>query len=88
MDTIYNEKTIHGLGNDYLVLDPNKNDIKLQARNVEMLCRRNVGVGADGILYGPFQENGKLRVQIFKSGWFGSGTQWKWSKNFCKISVG
>jgi len=64
MDTITMKK-YHGLGNDYLVLDPNKNDIKLQARNVEMLCRRNVGVGADGILYGPFQENGKLRVQIF-----------------------
>ena len=30
-----------------------------------MLCRRNFGVGADGILYGPFQEDGKLRVQIF-----------------------
>ena len=64
MDTITMKK-YHGLGNDYLVLDPNKNDIKLQERNVEMLCRRNVGVGADGILYGPFQENGKLRVQIF-----------------------
>lgn len=64
MDTITMKK-YHGLGNDYLVLDPNKNDIKLQQRNVEMLCRRNVGVGADGILYGPFQENGKLRVQIF-----------------------
>ena len=58
-------KKYHGLGNDYLVLDPNKNEIKLQKRNVEMLCRRNFGVGADGILYGPFQEDGKLRVQIF-----------------------
>lgn len=64
MDTITMKK-YHGLGNDYLVLDPNKNEIKLQKRNVEMLCRRNFGVGADGILYGPFQENGKLRVQIF-----------------------
>lgn len=64
MDTITMKK-YHGLGNDYLVLDPNKNDIKLQKRNVEMLCRRNFGVGADGILYGPFEEDGKLRVQIF-----------------------
>lgn len=64
MDTITMKK-YHGLGNDYLVLDPNKNEIKLQKRNVEMLCRRNFGVGADGILYGPFQEDGKLRVQIF-----------------------
>lgn len=64
MDTITMKK-YHGLGNDYLVLDPNKNDIKLQTRNIEMLCRRNFGVGADGILYGPFQEDGKIRVQIF-----------------------
>lgn len=64
MDTITMKK-YHGLGNDYLVLDPNKNDIKLQVRNVEMLCRRNFGVGADGLLYGPFEEDGKLRVQIF-----------------------
>lgn len=64
MDTITMKK-YHGLGNDYLVLDPNKNDIKLQTRSIELLCRRNFGVGADGILYGPFQENGKIRVQIF-----------------------
>lgn len=64
MDTITMKK-YHGLGNDYLVLDPNKNDIKLQARNIEMLCRRNFGVGADGILYGPFLEGGKIKVQIF-----------------------
>ncbi|MEG1945748.1 MAG: diaminopimelate epimerase [Lachnospiraceae bacterium] len=66
MDTITMKK-YHGLGNDYLVLDPNKNEIQLQDRNVEMLCRRNFGVGADGILYGPMIENGKIRVQIFNS---------------------
>lgn len=64
MDTIRMKK-YHGLGNDYLVLDPNKNEITLQERNIEMLCRRNFGVGADGILYGPIIENGKIRVQIF-----------------------
>lgn len=64
MDTITMKK-YHGLGNDYLVLDPNKNDIKLQERNIEMLCRRNFGVGADGILYGPLLEDGKIQVQIF-----------------------
>lgn len=55
----------HGLGNDYLVLDPNKNSVTLQSRNIEMLCRRNFGVGADGLLYGPVCENGKMRVRIF-----------------------
>lgn len=44
----------HGLGNDYLIYDPNRNENLLQERQIEALCRRNVGVGADGILYGPF----------------------------------
>lgn len=60
-------KKYHGLGNDYLVLDPNKNTIALQSRNIEMLCRRNFGVGADGLLYGPVWENEKICVRIFNS---------------------
>lgn len=60
-------KKYHGLGNDYLVLDPNKNTFALQSRNIEMLCRRNFGVGADGLLYGPIWENGKLCLRIFNS---------------------
>ncbi len=58
-------KKYHGLGNDYLVLDPAKNNIALQARNVELLCQRNFGVGADGILYGPLMEEGKINLQIY-----------------------
>ena len=58
-------KKYHGLGNDYLVLDPNKNEFALQTRNIEMLCRRNFGVGADGLLYGPIMEDGKIKVRIF-----------------------
>ncbi|MBR5337483.1 MAG: diaminopimelate epimerase [Lachnospiraceae bacterium] len=61
----YTLKKYHGLGNDYLVLDPAKNNIALQARNVELLCQRNFGVGADGILYGPLMEDGKINVQIY-----------------------
>lgn len=60
-------KKYHGLGNDYLILDPNRNTFPLQIRNIEMLCRRNFGIGADGLLYGPFWENGKMRVRIFNS---------------------
>ena len=60
-------KKYHGLGNDYLVLDPIKNTLALQSRNIEMLCRRNFGVGADGLLYGPIWENGKIKVRVFNS---------------------
>ena len=48
----------HGLGNDYFVFDPNKNELKLTKENVRMICDRNFGMGSDGILEGPiFQED-------------------------------
>ncbi len=55
----------HGLGNDYLVYDPVRNKMVLKERQIEMLCRRNIGVGADGILYGPFIEGEEIKVRIF-----------------------
>lgn len=65
MDTVIMKK-YHGLGNDYLVLDPNKNQLRLQPRHIELLCRRNFGVGADGILYGPMPVEGNgFSVQIY-----------------------
>ena len=36
----------HGLGNDYLVFDPNKNEMELNEENVRLLCDRNYGIGA------------------------------------------
>lgn len=55
----------HGLGNDYLIYDPQRNASLLQERQIEQLCRRNIGVGADGILYGPFFEENEIKVRIF-----------------------
>lgn len=43
----------HGLGNDYLIYDPAKNTIPLNEERVRLICNRNIGVGADGILEGP-----------------------------------
>ena len=56
-----------GLGNDYLVLDPNKNRIQLQGKKVALLCQRGFGLGADGVLYGPVEIDGKMGVHIFNS---------------------
>ena len=58
-------KKYHGLGNDYLIYDPNQNRELLQERQIQLLCRRNTGVGADGILSGPLFENEKIKVRIF-----------------------
>ncbi len=36
-------KKYHGLGNDYLIYDPNQNRELLQERQIQLLCRRNTG---------------------------------------------
>ncbi|MBM4138500.1 MAG: diaminopimelate epimerase [Nitrospira sp.] len=40
----------HGLGNDYVVIDPNKLTFSLTPKNIERICNRNWGLGSDGIL--------------------------------------
>ena len=57
----------HGLGNDYLVYDPNKNKLALTPSRVQLLCNRNFGVGADGILEGPVMENDRISMVIWNS---------------------
>ncbi len=46
----------HGLGNDYLVIDPRETSAVttvLTEETVRLICDRHVGLGSDGILYGP-----------------------------------
>jgi diaminopimelate epimerase len=50
----------HGLGNDYLVLDPAQLPAPfnhgLRSAWVRAICDRLRGIGSDGIVYGPLQE--------------------------------
>ena len=55
----------HGLGNDYLVLDPRRFSLSLNEERIKRICNRNFGVGSDGILYGPILEEGKIKVRIY-----------------------
>ena len=40
----------HGLGNDYLAVDPKQLGFKLTPGNIRKVCDRNWGIGSDGIL--------------------------------------
>jgi diaminopimelate epimerase len=40
----------HGLGNDYVVMDPKELTFRLSPKNIELICNRNWGLGSDGIL--------------------------------------
>jgi len=55
----------HGLGNDYLVLDPGREAPALTPARIRLICDRNYGAGSDGILYGPEWKDGKPCVRIF-----------------------
>lgn len=54
----------HALGNDYIVIDPNKVNIDLSQENIKRLCHRNFGIGSDGILYGPFFKDNTISMKI------------------------
>ncbi|WP_378955183.1 diaminopimelate epimerase [Pelosinus sp. sgz500959] len=54
----------HALGNDYIVIDPNKVNINLTKENIQLLCHRNFGIGSDGILYGPFFQEDAIYFRI------------------------
>jgi diaminopimelate epimerase len=55
----------HGLGNDYLVIDPSVYDIDMTEANIRLICDRNFGIGSDGILYGPAFEGDMPLLRIF-----------------------
>ncbi|MDA8404216.1 MAG: diaminopimelate epimerase [Desulfobacteraceae bacterium] len=43
----------HGLGNDYLVMNPIDGVNDLSPFQIQMICHRHYGMGSDGILFGP-----------------------------------
>jgi len=55
----------HALGNDYLVIDPQKARIDLLPEAIRLICHRNFGIGSDGILYGPIFANSRISLRIF-----------------------
>jgi diaminopimelate epimerase len=55
----------HGLGNDYLVMDPKELSFKLTPRNIERICDRHWGLGSDGILTLVSSKKAEFGLRIF-----------------------
>lgn len=56
----------HALGNDYLVLDPVHWGDSLSPKTIQILCDRQRGIGADGILLGPLpSQTSDFTLRIF-----------------------
>jgi diaminopimelate epimerase len=55
----------HGLGNDYLVVDPQELTFRLTAANIRAICDRHRGVGSDGILALAPSKKADFGLRIF-----------------------
>jgi len=55
----------HGLGNDYVVMDPKELTFRLTPKNVELICNRNWGLGSDGILALVPSKQANFGLRIF-----------------------
>jgi diaminopimelate epimerase len=56
----------HGLGNDYIVVDPAGLPAELTVPQIRRICDRHYGAGADGILLGPLPAtNADFALRIF-----------------------
>ncbi len=55
----------HGLGNDYLVMDPKELSFKLTPSAIQTICDRHWGLGSDGILAAVPSKKADFGLRIF-----------------------
>ena len=53
------------LENEYLVYDPQRNDVVLDKAQIQLLCDRHNGLGADGFIIGPIFNGKKMSVEMY-----------------------
>jgi len=41
----------HGTGNDFIIIDNKNNSIQLTTQQINFLCNRRFGIGADGLMF-------------------------------------
>ncbi len=72
----------HGLGNDYILMDPADGVPPLTPDEIVRICHRNYGIGGDGILLGPLAtDHAAGAVRIFNP----DGTEAEKSGNGLRI---
>lgn len=72
-------KKYHSLGNDYWVLHPKDAPEVPNAQWIQKLCHRHFGLGSDGLLYGPLDD--QYTIRIFNP----DGSEAEKSGNGCRI---
>jgi len=54
----------HGLGNSYIVIEPDNDFSVIQESEIIRICNPDYGIGSDGILFGPFREYNSISFKI------------------------
>ena len=65
MGTVPHYVKSHGLGNDYIVIDPAQVPFAVTTEAVRLICDRHFGVGSDGILLVAPSNGADFGVRIF-----------------------
>jgi len=60
----------HGAGNDFIIIDSNDIITDLNQKQVELLCNRRFGVGADGLMIISKSEQNDFAMKYFNSDGF------------------
>lgn len=58
---------MHGLGNDFIIVEDLQEEIQLSDWEIQRLCHRNFGIGADGLVFIHPSQRGDFRMRIFNS---------------------
>lgn len=62
----------HGAGNDFILIDNRKGNIKLTSKQIQSLCHRRFGVGADGLI---LLESAQAPFQYYMAFYNSDGTE-------------
>ncbi len=57
----------HGAGNDFILIDNRKETFGLEAKQIEKLCNRHFGIGADGLILLQERERYDFRMRYFNA---------------------
>ncbi len=64
---ILNFSKYHGAGNDFILIDNRKEEIRLTQKEVAFLCNRHFGIGADGLMLLNYSKEYDFEMQYFNS---------------------
>ena len=58
---------MHGLGNDFVVIDARENPVAIESRTARALADRHSGIGCDQVILLEPSENADLRMRVFNA---------------------